>query len=103
MVCATSADNYLSSARKLIQDNRQSVEFMQDNPVLRAVRRGLKNEWVAIPGHSKAETTLYCVTIDMIEEGKKELLDTNNSLKDLGVYTEQVLSYGHINRTSELI
>ena len=76
---------------------------MQDNPVLRAVKRGLKNEWVAIPGHSKAETTLYCVTIDMIEEGKKELLDINNSLKDLGVYTEQVLSYGHINRTSELI
>ena len=36
--CATSADNYLSSARKLIQDNGQSVEFMQDNPVLRAFK-----------------------------------------------------------------
>ena len=86
-----------------MEDSGQCVEFMKDNPVLRAVKRGLKNEWVGIPGHSKAETSLYCVTIDMIEEGKKELLRIDDSLEDLGVYTEQILSYGHINRTSELI
>ena len=102
-VSAESAGNYLSSARKLMEDSGQCVEFMKDNPVLRAVKRGLKNEWVGIPGHSKAETSLYCVTIDMIEEGKKELLRIDDSLEDLGVYTEQILSYGHINRTSELI
>jgi len=86
-----------------MEDSGQCVAFMKNNPVSRAVKKGLINEWVAIPGHSKAEKALYCVTIDMIEEGKKELLDVEKNLEDLGVYTEQVMAYGHINRTSEMI
>lgn len=102
-IIPSSAGNYLSAARKLMEDCGQCVLFMKDNPVLRAVKKGMENEWVAIPGHSKAETSLYCVTIDMIEHGKQELLDVERSLEDLGVYTQQVMAYGHINRTSEVI
>jgi hypothetical protein len=102
-VSGSSAGNYLSAARKLIEDQGQCVLFMKDNPVLKAVKKGIKNEWVAIPGNSRAETALYAVSIDMIEHGKNELLHVETSLEDLGVYTEQVIAHGHINRSSEVI
>lgn len=102
-VSASSSGNYLSAARKLMEDSGQCVAFMKDNPVLRAVKKGIKNEWVAIPGHSTAETSLYSVSIDMIEHAAKELLRVEDSLEDLGVLTQQVIAYGHINRSSETI
>jgi hypothetical protein len=102
-VGVSSAGNYLSAARKLMEDSGQCVAFMKDNPVLRATKRGMENEWVAVKGHSKAETALYCLSIDMIEHGKNELLHVDSDLVDLGIYTEQVISYGHINRSSEII
>ena len=102
-ISAASAGTYLSAARKLLEDSGVDVSFMKDNPTLKSVRKGLKNEWVAIPGHSKADTSTYPVTIDMIESAEKELLDIDHCLEDQGVYTVSVISYDRFCRTSEIV
>jgi hypothetical protein len=99
----SSAGNYLSAARKLLEDCGEDVSFMKDNPVLKAVKKGLKNEWAAVPGHSKGETATYCVTIDMLETAATAFLQLDSNLLHLGQLTAAIMSYDRTCRTSEII
>jgi hypothetical protein len=80
-VSAGSAENYLSAVRKLLEDSGVDVSFMKNNAILRATKKGIKNEWTAIPGNSKASRATYCATIDMIEATAKEVMKVDEILK----------------------
>jgi len=100
---ASSAINYLSAARKHLEDSGIDVAFMTNNPVLKATRTGLTKEWKAVPGHSTSDTTTLMVTADMLCTAKNTLLDVVNDLTHLAVYSCSVVSYCLVCRTSEIM
>lgn len=102
---AGSAINYLSAVRKYFQDNGMSADVaMYDTSAeLTSARNGLTNEWVGIPGHSKASSQKIPLTADRIVEVQENLLDIKNSCLDCCLYTENITQYSLVCRSSELI